>query len=76
MLVLSRKVGERIYIADNIELTIVGVQGGRLRLGISAPENVSIHRAEVQQRVNQERAAAGLSTVPPSLSIDGATTCP
>jgi carbon storage regulator len=52
MLVLSRKSGEQVYIAGNIEVTIISVQGGRVRLGFNAPPSVSIHRAEVQRRVD------------------------
>ena len=57
MLVLSRKTGERIIIGENIELTVVRIQGGRVRLGIAAPAGVPIHRREVFERVrhNHER---------------------
>ncbi len=54
MLVLSRKLGEKICIADNIEVTIVAVRGDRVQLGINAPLEVPIHRQEVQERL-QER---------------------
>jgi carbon storage regulator len=47
MLVLSRKVGESLVIADNIKLTIVKISGNRVRLGIEAPEDVSILRGEI-----------------------------
>lgn len=46
MLVLSRKVGEKVYINDNITLTIVGIERGKIRLGIDAPRDVTIHRPE------------------------------
>lgn len=51
MLVLSRKCGERIVIGPNIELTVVDVRGDRVRLGIQAPREVSVHRHEVYQRI-------------------------
>lgn len=76
MLVLSRKSGERLYIADNIEVTILSVQGGRVRLGVSAPDSVTIHRVEVQHRIRQEQKVACPATVASALSIKGATTCP
>ena len=54
MLVLSRKRGERIMIGNNIELTIMGVHGGTVRLGLDAPKEVAIHREEVFRRVQDE----------------------
>ena len=47
MLVLSRKQSQTIVIGDNIELTVIAVQGGRVKLGITAPRNVSIRRSEL-----------------------------
>jgi carbon storage regulator len=47
MLVLSRKLGEKIYIADNIVITVVDIQGGKVRLGIEAPRDVPIYRQEL-----------------------------
>ena len=49
MLVLSRKVGERILLGDNIRITVVRVSGGGVRLGIEAPSDVSVVREEVAQ---------------------------
>jgi carbon storage regulator len=55
MLVLTRKVGEQIVIDDNIILTIVAVDGNKIRLGIQAPKSVRVDRAEVhQRRLNEE----------------------
>lgn len=50
MLVLSRRVGEEIVINDNIRVTVVAVKGDRIRLGIVAPRDVSVDRAEVHER--------------------------
>jgi carbon storage regulator len=47
MLVLSRKPGEQVYIGDHITITVVEIKGNRIRLGITAPENVSVLRAEL-----------------------------
>ncbi len=47
MLVLSRKPGEQVYIGDNITITVVEIKGNRIRLGITAPESVSVLRAEL-----------------------------
>jgi carbon storage regulator len=51
MLVLSRKVNEEIVIGDNIRVRLVKIGGGRARLGISAPPEVSVHRAELAKRI-------------------------
>ncbi len=48
MLVLTRKVGESIVIADEIFVTVLEIRGGQVRLGVEAPKDVSIHRSEVQ----------------------------
>ena len=55
MLVLSRKRGERIVIGPNIELTVVDIRGHRVRLAVDAPRNVSVHRQEIYQRIQDER---------------------
>ena len=57
MLVLSRKEGERIRIADAITLTVLAVHGGRVRLGFAAEANVRIHREEVCRRIDAERTS-------------------
>jgi carbon storage regulator len=50
MLVLTRRTGEEIVIGDGIRITVVGIRGDRVRLGITAPESVSVDRAEVWER--------------------------
>jgi carbon storage regulator len=54
MLVLSRKRGERIVIGPHVELTVVDICGNTVRLGVDAPRDVSIHRQEVYQRIQDE----------------------
>jgi carbon storage regulator len=56
MLVLSRKLGEQIVVGDDIVIIVVGGAGDRVRLGISAPKGVPIHREEVLQRMRRESA--------------------
>lgn len=58
MLVLTRKVGERIHIGDQIVVTLVRIQNDKVRIGIDAPADVVIHREEVYQRVEASRSAA------------------
>lgn len=49
MLVLSRKHGEAIVVGDNITVTVVAIEGGRVRLGITAPSELPVHREEIQE---------------------------
>jgi carbon storage regulator len=55
MLVLSRRMGETLVIADNIKLTVLGVSGGQVRLGIEAPRDISVHREEIYQKIQREQ---------------------
>lgn len=57
MLILTRREGEAIVIGDGIAVTVVGVLGGQVRLGIQAPLDVPVHREEVWLRVNEPTAA-------------------
>ena len=63
MLVLSRKVGESIIVGDHIKLIILGIKGDMVRVGIEAPEDVSIHREEVFIKIRDENLKAA-SEVP------------
>jgi carbon storage regulator len=59
MLVLSRKIGDKIIIDNNIEIEVVGVKGDQVRLGIKAPKDVPVHREEVHAKIT---AALALTT--------------
>ena len=54
MLVLSRRIGEEIVIDDTTRVVVLGVDGGRIRLGLSAPPHISIQRSEVRDRISAE----------------------
>lgn len=56
MLVLSRKENESIMIDDDVEIVIVDIKGGKVRLGITAPKSVSVHRREVYDAIQREKA--------------------
>lgn len=58
MLVLSRKKGQSIMIGEDIEISVVDIQGDQIRLGINAPRNVSIHRKEVFLEIQEENRKA------------------
>jgi carbon storage regulator len=58
MLVLTRKLEECIRINDNIKITVVEIEGKHVKLGIEAPKNVTVHREEVYQRIQEENKRA------------------
>ena len=62
MLVLSRKSGESIVIGNDVVITILEVRGGQIRIGVDAPRNLAVHRAEIYEQVQAENRAAAAST--------------
>ena len=58
MLVLSRQRDESIIIGDDIEITIVDIRGGKVRIGINAPKNITVHRKEIYQAIQKEKEQA------------------
>jgi carbon storage regulator len=56
MLILTRRIGETLMIGSDVTVTVLGVQGNQVRLGIAAPRDVPVHREEVFERVKQEEA--------------------
>lgn len=56
MLILTRRIGEAIIINEDIYLTVLRIKGNQVRLGFGAPQGVTIHREEIQQKINEEQA--------------------
>ena len=64
MLILTRKFGENIRIGDKIKIIILDVKGGQVKLGIDAPANITVHREEIYERIQEEnRKAANASPI-------------
>lgn len=66
MLILTRHTGETICIGDDVAVTILGVKGNQVRVGIAAPANVSVHREEIYDRIQRERELLNAPTNPPN----------
>lgn len=64
MLILTRRVGETVMIGDDVAVTVLGVKGNQVRVGVNAPKEVSVHREEIYERIKREEQAG----IPPRRS--------
>ena len=62
MLILTRRVGETLMIGDDVTITVLGVKGNQVRIGVNAPKDVAVHREEIYQRIQKEKTGQDIES--------------
>ena len=70
MLILTRRVGETLMIGDEVSVTVLGVKGNQVRIGVNAPKEVAVHREEIYARIKKEQDGESVASEPRVCSME------
>ena len=70
MLILTRRVGETVMIGNDVTVTVLGVKGNQVRIGVNAPKDIAVHREEIYERIKREEDQDSRSPAPTSNLVD------
>ena len=71
MLILTRRVGETVMIGNDVTVTVLGVKGNQVRIGVNAPRDIAVHREEIYERIKREEQGGGSSARPTATGLNG-----
>jgi len=72
MLILTRRVGETVMIGNDVTVTVLGVKGNQVRIGVNAPKDIAVHREEIYERIKREEGHDGTASGPVANVVDDA----